>query len=169
MIQHAIDCFGRMDCLFNNAGDASTGSGITDIDIQHFNAAIALHVGGALLGMKHAAPIMVRQQSGSIINMASVRASFRFDVLSFLALWLCDRLVRTRRDPFAETTSIANSALHECKQVAVEAVHMCDGQAMRRALVHGQLAAWYESCRLSPRKVNGGRGIIVTMDDYCPQ
>ena len=72
MIKHAIECFGRLDCLFNNAADLSTGSGITDIDIQGFNAAIAVHVGGALLGMKYAAPIMMRQQSGSIINTASV-------------------------------------------------------------------------------------------------
>jgi NAD(P)-dependent dehydrogenase (short-subunit alcohol dehydrogenase family) len=75
MIQHAIDCFGRLDCLFNNAGDASTGSGITDIDVELFNAAIAVHVGGALLGMKYAAPIMMRQESGSIINMASVNGT----------------------------------------------------------------------------------------------
>ena len=52
MIQHAVDCFGRLDCLFNNAASASTFSGITDIDIQRFNAAMAVHVGGVLLGMK---------------------------------------------------------------------------------------------------------------------
>jgi len=75
MIKHAVDCFGRLDCLFNNAADLSTGSGITDIDIQRFNAAIAVHVGGTLLGMKHAAPIMMRQQSGSIINTASVNGT----------------------------------------------------------------------------------------------
>lgn len=75
MIKHAVDCFGRLDCLFNNAADLSTGSGITDIDIQRFNAAIAVHVGGVLLGMKHAAPIMMRQQSGSIINTASVNGT----------------------------------------------------------------------------------------------
>lgn len=75
MIQHAVDRFGRLDCLFNNAADASTGSGIADIDIQRFSAAIAVHVGGALLGMKHVAPIMMRQQSGSIINTASVNGT----------------------------------------------------------------------------------------------
>ena len=75
MIQHAVDKFGRLDCLFNNAGDASGGSGITEIDIQQFNSAMALHLGGVLLGMKHAAPIMKRQRSGSIINMASVNGT----------------------------------------------------------------------------------------------
>jgi NAD(P)-dependent dehydrogenase (short-subunit alcohol dehydrogenase family) len=75
MIKQAVDCFGRLDCLFNNAGDASNGAGITDINIERFNAAIAVHVGGVLLGMKYAAPIMMHQQSGSIINTASVNGT----------------------------------------------------------------------------------------------
>lgn len=75
MIKHAVDRFGRLDCLFNNAGDASDGNGIVDIDIQKFNAAMTVHVGGVLLGMKYAAPIMMRQESGSIINMASVNGT----------------------------------------------------------------------------------------------
>jgi NAD(P)-dependent dehydrogenase (short-subunit alcohol dehydrogenase family) len=75
MIKHAVDCFGRLDCLFNNAADPSTGEGITDVDMQRFNAAMAVHVGGVLLGMKYAAPIMMRQQSGSIINTASVNGT----------------------------------------------------------------------------------------------
>jgi NAD(P)-dependent dehydrogenase (short-subunit alcohol dehydrogenase family) len=75
MIKHAVDRFGRLDCLFNNAGDASPGEGIVDIDVQGFNAAMALHLGGVLLGMKYAAPIMMRQESGSIINTASVNGS----------------------------------------------------------------------------------------------
>lgn len=75
MIKHAVNRFGRLDCLFNNAGDASDGNGIADINIQHFNTAMTLHVGGVLLGMKYAAPIMMRQKSGSIINTASVNGS----------------------------------------------------------------------------------------------
>ena len=75
MIKHAVDRFGRLDCLFNNAGDASDGNGVVDIDIRKFNAPMALHVGGVLLGMKYAAPIMMRQESGTIINMASVNGT----------------------------------------------------------------------------------------------
>ncbi|HKW35273.1 MAG TPA: SDR family oxidoreductase [Candidatus Acidoferrum sp.] len=36
---------------------------------------MAVHVGGARLGMKYAAPIMMQQGSGSIINMASVNGT----------------------------------------------------------------------------------------------
>jgi NAD(P)-dependent dehydrogenase (short-subunit alcohol dehydrogenase family) len=58
MIQRAVDSFGRLDCLFNTAGDPSARSGIADIDMQSFNATMAVHVGGVLLGMKYAAAIM---------------------------------------------------------------------------------------------------------------
>jgi NAD(P)-dependent dehydrogenase (short-subunit alcohol dehydrogenase family) len=75
MIRLAIDRFGRLDCLFNNAGDGSPSGGIIDIDLENFNAAMAVHLAGALLGMKHAAPIMIRQRSGSIINMASINGT----------------------------------------------------------------------------------------------
>lgn len=75
MVQHAVGRFGRLDCLFNTAGEVGARNGITDIDMQSFNTTMAVHVGGTLLGMKYAAPIMMRQQSGSIINTASVNGT----------------------------------------------------------------------------------------------
>jgi NAD(P)-dependent dehydrogenase (short-subunit alcohol dehydrogenase family) len=75
MIDHALKHFGRLDCLMNNAGDTSAFGGIADIDIEQFDAAMAVHLRGALLGMKYAAPIMMRQRSGSIINTASVNGT----------------------------------------------------------------------------------------------
>jgi NAD(P)-dependent dehydrogenase (short-subunit alcohol dehydrogenase family) len=75
MVKHVVDRFGRLDCLFNNAGDASDGDSIVNIKIRLFNRALAVHVGGALLAMKYAAPIMMRQESGSIINMASINGT----------------------------------------------------------------------------------------------
>jgi NAD(P)-dependent dehydrogenase (short-subunit alcohol dehydrogenase family) len=72
IIDHALERFGRIDCLFNNAGAPSRTGGVADVDIAEFDAAIAIHVRGTLLGMKYAAPVMLRQRSGSIINMASI-------------------------------------------------------------------------------------------------
>lgn len=72
MLDHALDRFGRIDCLFNNAGSIPTGARITDIVLEDFDTAVSVHVRSVLAGMKHAAPIMIRQRSGSIINMASI-------------------------------------------------------------------------------------------------
>jgi len=72
MIQFAIDKFGRLDCLFNNAGGPAPLGGIEDIPLDGYEAAISVLLGGVLLGMKHAAPIMKAQKSGSIINNGSI-------------------------------------------------------------------------------------------------
>ena len=64
--------FGRLDCLFNNAGYAGIGGRIEQIPVDGFDQTIAVLVRGVFLGMKHAAPVMKRQGAGSIISTASV-------------------------------------------------------------------------------------------------
>lgn len=75
MIAHAVNAFGRLDCLMNNAGSGSGYTEIAKVDLQHFDAVIAVHVRGALAGMKYAVPVMAKQKSGSIINVASVNGT----------------------------------------------------------------------------------------------
>jgi NAD(P)-dependent dehydrogenase (short-subunit alcohol dehydrogenase family) len=64
--------FGRLDCIFNNAGYGGVGGRIEAIPIEGFDATIGVLLRGVLLGMKHAAPVMKRQGGGSIISTASV-------------------------------------------------------------------------------------------------
>jgi NAD(P)-dependent dehydrogenase (short-subunit alcohol dehydrogenase family) len=71
-IEHAMERFGRVDCVFNNAGYAGVGGSIEETPVQGFDEAIAVLLRGVLLGMKHAASIMKRQGAGSIISTASV-------------------------------------------------------------------------------------------------
>jgi NAD(P)-dependent dehydrogenase (short-subunit alcohol dehydrogenase family) len=75
VIDHTLKAFGRIDCLFNNAGGPAPTGSITSVPVAGFDAAMALLVRSVMLGMKHVAPIMLRQRSGSIINNASVAAS----------------------------------------------------------------------------------------------
>jgi len=72
MIDHAVDSFGRLDCLVNNAGIGSRFSTIAEADLKEFDAVIAVHLRAVLAGMKYAARVMAGQGSGSIINVASV-------------------------------------------------------------------------------------------------
>ena len=56
MIEHAVEKFGRLDCLVNNAGTGSRYAEIANIDLEEFDAAIGVHVRGVLAGMKYAGP-----------------------------------------------------------------------------------------------------------------
>jgi NAD(P)-dependent dehydrogenase (short-subunit alcohol dehydrogenase family) len=68
----AVDKFGRIDCLFNNAGGPAQTGGIEGLEVDRFDAAMATLLRSVMLGMKHVAPQMRRQGSGSIINNGSI-------------------------------------------------------------------------------------------------
>ncbi len=74
MIDTAVERFGRLDCLFNNAGASVTWGLVEDLSLEDFEAGMSYLLTSAFLGMKYAIPIMKRQRSGSIINNASVAA-----------------------------------------------------------------------------------------------
>ena len=74
VVNEAKTRFGRIDCLFNNAGGPAPTGSITSVPVDGFDAAMALLVRSVMLGMKHAAPVMIAQKSGSIVNNASIAA-----------------------------------------------------------------------------------------------
>ncbi len=71
-VNHAVEKFGRLDVMFNNAGRGHPETLIEDLTPAMFHDVIDLLLGGVAFGMKHAVPVMKRQKSGSIINTASV-------------------------------------------------------------------------------------------------
>ena len=70
----AISQWGRLDCMFNNAGFGGALGPLEDIPVAEFDMTFDVLVKGVFLGMKHAIPIMRKQQSGSIINTGSISA-----------------------------------------------------------------------------------------------
>jgi NAD(P)-dependent dehydrogenase (short-subunit alcohol dehydrogenase family) len=71
-IDHAVTRFGCLDCLYNNAGLAGVSGPIETLPVEGYDSTMGILLRGVFLGMKHAAPIMKRQGSGSIISTASV-------------------------------------------------------------------------------------------------
>ena len=72
MVGRTLEWFGRLDCLVNNAGIPSPMISITETDAAAIDQVLAVNVRGVILGAKHAARVMLRNGSGSIINIGSV-------------------------------------------------------------------------------------------------
>lgn len=69
----AVDNFGRLDIMFNNAGVGGAFGPITELDVDDWDTTFAVLVRGVFLGTKYAARVMIEQgQGGSIINTASI-------------------------------------------------------------------------------------------------
>lgn len=65
--------FGKVDCLFNNAG-ASERSSAESVTEEQFEQVMKLLVGSVVFGIKHGARVMKDTGGGSIINNASIAA-----------------------------------------------------------------------------------------------
>jgi NAD(P)-dependent dehydrogenase (short-subunit alcohol dehydrogenase family) len=72
MVDRTLEWFGGLDCLVNNAGIPSPMISITDIDVAAIDQVLAVNVRGVVLGIKHAARVMLPAGGGSIINIGSV-------------------------------------------------------------------------------------------------
>lgn len=71
-IKTALSKWGKLDCMYNNAGFGGVSGPIQDTDMDAFDETMGVLFKGVVLGMKHAAPVMKAQGYGSIISTASV-------------------------------------------------------------------------------------------------
>src|SRR5262245_44294366 len=74
MIATAVERFGRLDIVVNNAGAPQAPTSITDTDEHDFDRLIAVNAKAIALAAKHAVPILRRQGGGVILNTVSVAA-----------------------------------------------------------------------------------------------
>jgi NAD(P)-dependent dehydrogenase (short-subunit alcohol dehydrogenase family) len=71
-VQSAVDAFGRLDVLFNNAGIEGQVATIADADEAAFDQVLTVNVKGAWLNLKHAIRAMTALgNGGSIVNTSS--------------------------------------------------------------------------------------------------
>ena len=70
-VELATARFGRLDIMVNNAGVLGATGSIANLVLADVDRTVAVILGGAVLGMKHAARVMVPQRSGVIISVSS--------------------------------------------------------------------------------------------------
>ncbi len=75
MAKTVFDKFGRIDILVNNAGFAIYGT-VSDLSTEEIEAQMETNYFGMVYCIKNFLPLMLEQNSGHIVNVASVAASF---------------------------------------------------------------------------------------------
>lgn len=75
-IRKAVDKFGALHILHNNAGGSTPQDGtVVDAPLEEFWRVIKLDLFGTILGCRHGIPAIAKSGGGSVINMASNLAS----------------------------------------------------------------------------------------------
>lgn len=71
-VRAALEAFGRIDGLFNNAGIEGRIAPIQDYDEAEFDRIVAVNLRGIFLGLRHVIPVMLTQGEGAIVNTGSI-------------------------------------------------------------------------------------------------
>lgn len=72
----ALDAFGRLDCVFNNAGVGGAFGPIEQTRVDEWDYTFSVLMRGVFLGMKHGARILREQGEGGVIVSTSSIAAF---------------------------------------------------------------------------------------------
>jgi NAD(P)-dependent dehydrogenase (short-subunit alcohol dehydrogenase family) len=71
-MKRAVEYFGRIDILFNNAGIGNSGVRSVDLAEEEWDQVIDINLKSVFLGIKYAIPELKKSGNGVIINTASL-------------------------------------------------------------------------------------------------
>lgn len=72
LIERTEEAFGGLDGVVNNAGIAGPTAPVTEVDADDWDRTMAVNAKGPYLVVKHAAPLLVESDRGSIVNISSI-------------------------------------------------------------------------------------------------
>jgi NAD(P)-dependent dehydrogenase (short-subunit alcohol dehydrogenase family) len=74
MVDHAVTTYGSLDLACNNAAEGGGNVPVSELAAEAFDHTIAVNLRGAFLCMRYETRQMLKQGSGSIVNISSVNA-----------------------------------------------------------------------------------------------
>ncbi len=72
LVKETVKAFGKLDIAVNNAGIGGEINKVGDLSVEGWQKVIDINLSGVFYGMKYQSPEMVKNGSGSIINIASI-------------------------------------------------------------------------------------------------
>ncbi|MFF7451113.1 MULTISPECIES: glucose 1-dehydrogenase [unclassified Streptomyces] len=72
VVRAAVDTFGRLDCAFNNAGFATAGTLLHEMDGDVYERTMDVNVRGVWNCLSHQIPELLKGGGGTIVNTSSV-------------------------------------------------------------------------------------------------
>lgn len=77
-VEKAIEKFGKLDIAVNNAGIGGAQAPIGEYAVEDWDKVISINLSGVFYGMRYQIPAMLKNGSGSIINVSSILGNVGF-------------------------------------------------------------------------------------------
>ncbi|HEX2440203.1 MAG TPA: glucose 1-dehydrogenase [Methylomirabilota bacterium] len=74
LMAHTVEGLGRLDIVVNNAGIAKVAP-LAEASLDDWRAILDVNLSGVFFGCRAAAPFLIEQKAGKVINLASVLAA----------------------------------------------------------------------------------------------
>jgi citronellol/citronellal dehydrogenase len=170
MVQKALDEFGHVDVLVNNAAVAFYYP-IVETPLKRWELVLRVGLTGAFLCSKAVLPQMIERKSGSIVNISSLAADQR--VLREVSTGVAYAVTKAGLDRFTRGLA-AEVGRYNIAANAVKPAGVVDTEGMRLWQPDADKSQWQTPDRmvkvvifLAGQDAKGVTGVVATDEEFC--